>query len=258
MGEWRAVDPGNFGAVRSALRPVGIDSLLIWRELGSPASQIWAYHSRGDDSLQAVLVRQAHRWLVWHRGALDWEAAARQLCMDRAGFCIEGPSGSAGALQRALGDGWNRYDEEAVIFVLRHAEHLVPPRSSIRRCHGGDDEALGRLFGSEGATWRNVEEIRDILSERRIFACWEGGEAVSTALTLAEAPGAAFVGGVFTKPAHRGTGLAGECVSALGLELLGEGKTPWLICSDSAAERIYRALGFVSEGLWIRSYYSGQ
>lgn len=255
---WRAVNHTDAGAVRTALGTVGIDGLLVWRELASPESQIWAYHSHMDGSLEAVLVRKAHRWLVWYRGTPDWEAATRQLCMEEAGFCIEGPSGPVGTLQRALSGRWQRYDEEAAILALRDSRRLAPLRTSVRRCQDSDCRALGSYFGSEGATWRDENEIRSILAERRIFAVWVDGEAVSAALTLAEAPGSSLIGGVFTRPAHRTQGLASQCVSALAMDLLGEGRTVWLICNNPGAESMYRALGFVEEGCWIRSYYSAQ
>lgn len=74
------------------------------------------------------------------------------------------------------------------------------------------------------------------------------GKPVSQANTTSEMPDAAVIGGIATLPAYRGLGYASQVISRLCMDLLSEGKTPYLFFENEKAGALYRRLGFVETG----------
>lgn len=88
----------------------------------------------------------------------------------------------------------------------------------------------------------------------RLFILEQEGVVVAGAMTHAETPTHALIGGVWTPPEQRRNGYAKQVVGALCFDLLRAGKTPVLFYEppprNPAAQRVYAALGFTSIGAW--------
>ncbi|MBQ6706504.1 MAG: GNAT family N-acetyltransferase [Clostridia bacterium] len=74
-------------------------------------------------------------------------------------------------------------------------------------------------------------------------------QPVSAAMTVAECEHTAVIGGVCTLPEYRRQGLAGRCVLGLSSKILKENPQKAVLISpkNSAAERLYQTLGFITE-----------
>ena len=72
----------------------------------------------------------------------------------------------------------------------------------------------------------------------------------ASAMTTAEAPGLAVLGGVAVLPQYREKGLATALVTALTQELLQEGREVFLATSGDRLTRFYQARGFALCGRW--------
>lgn len=84
----------------------------------------------------------------------------------------------------------------------------------------------------------------------RTLGALHGGEAVACAMTVAETPSLAVIGGVGTSPAYRRRGLASACITALTAALRREGRTVLIAPQTNETEALYRRLGFVPAGDW--------
>jgi uncharacterized protein len=82
----------------------------------------------------------------------------------------------------------------------------------------------------------------------------EQGRVASAALTSAETPAAAMLGGVATLPQHRGKGLSTICVGALCERLFRSGVqrvSLFYLKGNDSAGRVYEKLGFHDAGEWL-------
>lgn len=78
----------------------------------------------------------------------------------------------------------------------------------------------------------------------------EAGRAVACAMTVAQSPGGALIGGVATLPACRGKGYASACVLTLAQALTARGDRVLLSPKNEEARELYARLGFVKAGQW--------
>ena len=77
----------------------------------------------------------------------------------------------------------------------------------------------------------------------------EGGDLLACAVTTAESPKLAVIGGVYCRTEYRGQGYATALVQALGRELQAEGKQV-LVFAYPGVEEFYRRQGFCDAGGW--------
>lgn len=84
----------------------------------------------------------------------------------------------------------------------------------------------------------------------RTMGVYEAGELAAVAMTTAECPQAALIGGVATRPKSRGRGYAHRCVMALAAALQQEDKAVWLSPKNVRAQTLYTRWGFVPAGEW--------
>lgn len=115
---------------------------------------------------------------------------------------------------------------------------LPPPPHATRRATERDVPALARLYVDAGEMSRDQHAIRFCLTHNRIFVTEVGGQIVSAALTNAETPTMAMVGGVFTPTPLRNRGYASAAMAALCTSLLEEGIQPCLFYDNPAAGTI--------------------
>ena len=118
------------------------------------------------------------------------------------------------------------------------------------RATEADVPVLLALYTDAGEMSRDEASVRRALKHGRIFVAEEGGVLVSAALTNAETPEMAMIGGVFTPPDRRNRGYATACMDALCRELLCDGIQPCLFYDNPQAGSIYRRLGFREIGTW--------
>ena len=97
---------------------------------------------------------------------------------------------------------------------------------------------------------RSRQGVERPLRDLRVWVAERNGSIQSAALTNAELPANAMVGGVFTAPASRNLGLSQAVCSALCAELLSEAKQPVLYWLEPAAGAVYHKLGFRACGAW--------
>lgn len=83
------------------------------------------------------------------------------------------------------------------------------------------------------------------------FIIEEDGVVIANANTIVISRHAAMIGGVFTLPAYRKTGLATSVVSRLCWHLLERDVVPVLFFENPEAATIYHKLGFVDFAEWI-------
>jgi predicted GNAT family acetyltransferase len=101
------------------------------------------------------------------------------------------------------------------------------------------------------AAWRT--RLSEQLTHRLLYIIEEGGQVVAAALSSAQTPDAALIGGVATLDTARGRGLATRCVHALCVALFAQGITGiglFYLPTNTPAARVYSKLGFVPSGEW--------
>ena len=125
----------------------------------------------------------------------------------------------------------------------------APPGIILRRATLDDVDALLQLYANAG-DMRRVRTIEYPICATRLWLAEQSGEIVAAALTNAETPSLAMIGGVYTAPSVRGRGYSQALCSALCRELLGDDKQPVLYWATPAAGAVYRKLGFRRIGEW--------
>lgn len=136
--------------------------------------------------------------------------------------------------------------------------------ATLRRLRGGDAPALNALYGTEGGpTHYRAADV-----ERGVYVgAYRGERLLAAAGTHIVGPrtGVAVVGNVFTHPAHRGQGLAGQVTGAVTAALFEAGLTLVVLTVDpqnTPAVRAYVRLGYdpgtrVLEGIARRRDWLG-
>ncbi|HUS13971.1 MAG TPA: GNAT family N-acetyltransferase [Chloroflexia bacterium] len=109
--------------------------------------------------------------------------------------------------------------------------------------------SLARLPTREA--WR--VRLTEQLVYRRLYLIEDDEKILAAALSSAETPTAAMIGGVATLPSHRNQGLAGRCVHALCSGLFASGIQTiglFYLPANTPAARVYTKLGFTHAGEW--------
>lgn len=215
-----------------------------------PIWEVWGDFVGG--TLVGVLMRYTAGWNVYDTPGTDLEAFAR--IIDNHPIIarrLQDNVQTAPSLLPLLRNYVPTRVEEQTLCRLRAEDFRddAPPWP-VRRATWRDLEVLAQFYARAEEMTRSRPGVERPLRDGRVFVVEEGGEIVSAALTNAEIPGMAMIGGVYTPPRHRGRGYARACVAALCRELLAEGKTPVLYYGNPAAGHVYRRLGFIPIGTW--------
>jgi predicted GNAT family acetyltransferase len=228
------------------------------------------YAARLDESGRMTALA-AHSWAGWL--ALQGEAgieAAALLAMRssaRAVIGLLGPWAAVSRVRDALGRPAAQQLKD-VLFGLQLAELQVPAllqQSDVRVRTSTPDEARevlapwGVEYEIEVMNAERGPELEQRVRERLVAAATDGlvwllevgGRMVSMSAINGVAHGIVQVGGVYTPPRWRGRGYARAVVAGLLLNARAVGASRSILftgATDLAAQRAYRALGYVEVG----------
>lgn len=204
--------------------------------------------------LRGVINRYMTGWVVYGQPAADWAGLAAVL--DEHPVCAtrlqDNPGGIASLLPYVQRYRASNVEEEELMVLAPAALCLQPAPAdvNIRRGTMADLPALLPFFAAAGDMARTPTAVARPLQDTRLWLAEEADTIVATALTNAEIPDHAMIGGVYTQPAARGRGISQALCSALCQELLAEGKEPILYWRNPAAGAVYRKIGFQPIGSW--------
>ena len=125
----------------------------------------------------------------------------------------------------------------------------------VRRAEMADLPRLVDFFADAESMTRSPGAVERPLRDTRVWLAEsvdgvDGNPILSTALTNAEVPDRAMIGGVFTPPAFRSRGLSRAVCAALCADLFADQKQPVLYWENPAAGKVYTTLGFHPIGVW--------
>lgn len=221
---------------------------LLSMGMAEPELQYWGTFD--GDRLTGVLMRYRRNWTLYDAGGADFALMAATLDAHPAGArALTGEYDLTGRLLQRVRAYQAREDLRSHFAVLDAVADLegVGP---ARRATEADLPALLTLYAQSDSMARDEASVRRVLKHGRIFVAEEEGVLVSAALTNAETPDMAMIGGVFTPPDRRNRGYATACMDALCRDLLRDGIQPCLFYDNPKAGSIYRRLGFREIGMW--------
>lgn len=236
---------------RSYLRSAGIgpDGVTGWACCGADATPS-----------AALVAHDSIGWAVWDTPD---QAAALAPAVAALGLTLlSGPQAMVAPLAAALPQP-TRGDH--CPFVTLHPAALVAPPAaaawSPRPAGLADLEALidfyiGGFYSlaylPTRAAW--ATRLTEQLAQRTLYCLTDPtGCIVSAALSSAETPSAALIGGVATLEAYRGQGLSTRCVAALCAALFAGGRREiglFYLSANAPAAHVYAKLGFAPAGAW--------
>lgn len=221
---------------------------LLALGMDDPDLQYWGTFD--GEHLTGVLMRYRRNWTLYDAGGADFALMAETLDAHPAGArALTGEYDLTGRLLRHVRAYHAREDHRshfAVLDAVADLEGIGP----ARRATEADVPALLALYARAEEMTRDEASVRRVLEHGRIFVAEEDGILVSAALTNAETPDMAMIGGVFTPPDRRNQGYATACMDALCRDLLRDGIQPCLFYDNPQAGSIYRRLGFREIGTW--------
>jgi predicted GNAT family acetyltransferase len=216
--------------------------------------EFWGDFAADETTLRAVLNRYMSGWTVYGDATADW--AGLGAIVDNHPILAErlqdNPGGVASFLpylQRYQSD----HDEVEEVMVLEAADYQpldAPEGVTVRRGRLSDLRKLAAFYSDAEHMTRSAAAVERPLRDTRLWLAEAEDTILASALTNAETPTLAMIGGVYTPPAARGRRLSQAVCSALCADLLQEGKQPILYWSTPAAGAVYRKLGFTSCGKW--------
>ena len=210
--------------------------------------------ANGSGALRAVLNRYMSGWTVYGKAEANWVGLGATLDNHaiRAERLQDNPGGVSSFLPYI-----QRYhavhEEIEEVMVMDVANFLAldaPTNVTVRRGRLADLPKLTPFYADAEQMTRSAAAIERPLRDTRLWLAEANGELLSTALTNAETPTLAMIGGVYTPPAARGRGLSQAVCSALCADLIADGKLPILYWGTPAAGAVYRKLGFQPCGEW--------
>jgi RimJ/RimL family protein N-acetyltransferase len=246
-------------------------SHLSWRGLGESGMRAFgclAPPANGGPALAAAVV--AHQGIAWSVWDTPDQAAALAATLPDLGIdLLSGPRPVVEPLLAhlrppAVGEGDHCPFEE-----LRPADLHPPPDGGppARRATLDDMEplidfyirgfySLARL--PTRAAWR--ARLTEQITHRTLYLIEQDGIVVSAAMSSAETPQAAMIGGVATVKDYRNHGLSARCVHGLCADLFARGIEQiglFYLPANKPAARVYAKLGFQGAGEWWlqRLYY---
>ncbi len=220
--------------------------------------EFWGDFAESDGNengtLRAVLNRYMSGWTVYGEAAADWAGLGATLDNHavRAERLQDNPGGVPSFMPYI-----QRYHavheetEEVMVMDVANFQPLAAPDNvTIRRGRLTDLPKLTPFYANAEQMTRSAAAIERPLRDTRLWLAAADGELLSSALTNAETPTLAMIGGVYTPPAARGRGLSQAVCSALCADLIADGKQPILYWGNPAAGAVYRKLGFQPCGKW--------
>lgn len=249
----RRMLPADGSALVAALRRDPRNNLfllgnLLSMSMDAPDLEYWGCHE--GDCLTGVLMRYRANWALYDAGGADFDAMAAVLDGYPAG--ARAITGEYGLVSRF----WERvrryeaYEDHRSYYAVLVAVADLSGVGRARRATEDDVPGLAALYAEAGEMARDEADVRRVLAHGRIFAAEQDGQIVAAALTNAETPDMAMIGGVYTPPNLRNRGHATACADALCRDLLREGIQPCLFYDNPRAGSIYRRLGFRDVGTW--------
>jgi predicted GNAT family acetyltransferase len=216
-----------------------------WAE---PDLEYWGCYE--GDRLVGVLMRYRANWTLYDAGGADFVAMAQILDEHPAGARnITGEYDRVSCFWQHVRR-YEAHEDHRSYYCALEAMVDLPGVGPARRAVEADAPGLAALYAEAGEMSRDEASVRRVLANGRIFVAHHGGNIVSAALTNAETPEMAMIGGVFTPPELRNRGYATACMDALCRDLLSEGIQPCLFYDNPRAGSIYRRLGFQDIGTW--------
>lgn len=141
------------------------------------------------------------------------------------------------------------------LMVVRPREAKLLSHNQAMRLSAGNATGILALYSGYRPTRANSERYARWAEDHVVYGVFRKGVLVSVAGTWAEADDGWVVGGVYTSPSHRGTGLATMTTSAVTEQALRNAKhsTLFVVSSNKPAIRVYEKLGYrkVGERLWV-------
>ncbi|HMA38323.1 MAG TPA: GNAT family N-acetyltransferase [Chloroflexia bacterium] len=207
----------------------------------------------------AVVAYEGIAWAVWE--SADQAAALAQSLAGLGVDLLSGPRALVEPFRAQLPPAAVGEGEYCPFQVLRPADLQAPGAGPpARRATLADMEPLidfySRGFYSLAQlptrdAWR--ARLTEQLAHRTLFLVEQDRMVVAAALSSAETPDAAMIGGVATVTAYRNRGLSGRCVHALCTALFAAGIGQiglFYLPTNIAAARVYDKLGFHLAGEW--------
>lgn len=206
-----------------------------------------------DDTLRGVANRYFNGWVVYGAAGADWQALAALIDADPEAKRLQDNPGGIASLLPFL----QRYraadihiEELMRLDAAAFAPQPPPQELTVRRATLADKTELTAFYKDAGHMERTEAGVERPLRDTTVYVGVREGRIVCAALTNAEIPASAMIGGVFTPPGERGRGSARAVVSALCADLLARGMTPVLYWDTPAAGKVYNTLGFTHVGSW--------
>lgn len=221
---------------------------LLTMGIREPDLEYWGCDAQG--RLAGVLMRYRANWALYDAGDADFAAMAAVVDRHPAGArAITGEYGLVSRLWEHIRN-YEASEDHRSHFAVMQAMSEAPHAQQARRATEPDLPGLAALYAEAGEMSRDEVSLRRVLTHGRIFVAEDGGRIVSAALTNAETPEMAMIGGVFTLPAWRNRGHATACMRALCRDLLRQRLQPCLFYDNPRAGSVYRRLGFQEVGTW--------
>lgn len=192
-----------------------------------------------------------------------WEAGARALLAQVSeSWCVMGPSKWVARAETLMPPSVVQHRVEYDFLVCPAGPVDLPPGPGVlRKATASDGNALYPLqeaYEKEEVLFREADfqplacrlHLGKVLKTQEIVGLWENGHPVAKAGTNALTSTWAQIGGVYTRPEHRGQGHQKRLMAFLIRRLSDEGRRVCLFVkkTNRAAFSLYRSLGFQSSG----------
>lgn len=199
----------------------------------------------------------------------SWVPGAREVLDQLTGsWCLMGPSAwvtrAEGVLPLSVVQHRVEYQ-----FLVRPAQALVVPRGPgvVRRAEPSDANALFALqegYEKEEVLFDAADfhplasrlHLGKLLKGQEIAGLWENGRPIAKAGTNALTADWAQIGGVYTRPEHRGRGCQTHLMAFLLQRLADQGRGACLFVKKAnlTAISLYQRLGFTNAGEFLITY----
>ena len=225
-----------------------------------PFCQFWGDVDKAG-TLRAVLNRYMNGWVIFGLPGADWAGLA--VVLDDYPLPAErlqdNPVGIESWLPFLCRYRACQVDKTQLMALDAGDFRPVAPPAGVRVRRGvlADVPRLVDFFADAGDMARSPAGVERPLRDTRIWLAEQADgpsdaprAILSTALTNAEVPDQAMIGGVYTPPPFRQQGLSRAVCSALCADLFGDKKQPVLYWENPAAGSVYTKLGFHPIGIW--------
>ncbi len=265
----RLLIPGDRAAIESLCGRTPEHDLVMLANLDrlSGYQDLVQYWGQFDDSgrLAGVLMRYHALWYVHGEDDADLSAMAQLIeIRGRPRIVLNDSPRTIEALASLL-DGYRVELRLPARLRTRRAGHSPPPRGaeklgapplgtpSVRRATLDDVERLAAFYAAAPEDVRRGADSlsRSVVGGRRTFLAEDQGEVVACALTTAELPNLAMVGGLHATARDRGGENLLPALGALVQSLAAEGKDACVVTRDPRIDDVCDQLSFSDTGPWL-------